>query len=378
MIRIVPALCAALPVAGCDTSAPAPKTEAAEAHAEGTVSLTAEQISAAGITLVRPSAGGEGAAIEASALIESDPQSTRIVAAPLEGRVVALNHNLGDTVRRGETLAVIESREAASLQADVESARTRLDLARATLDRDETLFARGFRPLREVEISRAAYREAETARRLARQRLLASGVRGGSLNRIAITAPISGQVIARNAVLGQTFAADAADTELFRIADLSRVSVTLSLLPADAARVRPGTTVEIRSAGRTREARIRFVSPALDESTRLVRMIADLDNRDGQWRVGEPVQARVRTNSDSRPGETLMIPAAAVQSIDNRPVVFVRTATGFRVVPVTLGRRDGSMVAVTQGLSGSETIAAANSFVLKAELGKGEAGHGEH
>ncbi|MEO9130965.1 MAG: efflux RND transporter periplasmic adaptor subunit, partial [Sphingomonas sp.] len=190
--------------------------------------------------------------------------------------------------------------------------------------------------------------------------------------------PISGRVIARTAILGQTFAADAAETEMFRVADLDRLSVALSLPPADAARVHPGASIEITSAGRRQQARIRFVSPALDADTRLVRVIADLDNRSGQWRVGEPVQARIQIDGSTVAGTPMMIPADAVQTVENRSVVFVRTRDGFRAVPITLGRRDGAMVAVTQGLSGSETIASTNSFTLKAELGKGEAEHGEH
>jgi cobalt-zinc-cadmium efflux system membrane fusion protein len=380
MYRLSAALCAVLVVAGCGPTTPEPATEnqAEKAHADESIALTPEQIAAAGITLVQPATGGGAATIEAAAIIESDPDRTRIVAAPVAGRIISLTRNLGDAVARGQTLAVIESREAASLHAEIERTRARADLARATLNRDEALYARGFRPLREVEISRAAYREAEVALRLARQQAEASGARGASLNRIAIKAPISGRVIARTAVLGQTFAADAAETELFRIADLDRLSVTLSLPPADAARARPGAGVEIASAGRSQQAHVRFVSPALDPDTRLVRVIADLDNRSGQWRAGEPVQARIRIDGGAASGTALMIPAEAVQTIENRSAVFVRTRDGFRAVPVTLGRRDGPMVAVTRGLSGSETIASANSFTLKAELGKGEAEHGGH
>jgi cobalt-zinc-cadmium efflux system membrane fusion protein len=380
MYRLSTALCAVLVVAGCGPTAPEPETEnqAEKAHADQSIALTPEQIAAAGITLVQPATGGAAAAIEAAATIESDPDRTRIVAAPVSGRIVSLTRNLGDAVARGQTLAVIESREAASLHAEIERTGARTDLARATMNRDEALYARGFRPLREVEISRAAYREAEVALRLARQQAEASGARGASLNRIAIKASISGRIIARTAVLGQTFAADAAETELFRIADLDRLSVTLSLPPADAARVRPGAAVEITSAGRRQQAGIRFVSPALDPDTRLVRVIADLDNRSGQWRAGEPVQARIQIDGSSAGGTALMIPAEAVQTIENRSVVFVRTRNGFRAVPITLGRRDGPMVAVTHGLAGNETIASANSFTLKAELGKGEAEHGGH
>ncbi|WP_342250476.1 efflux RND transporter periplasmic adaptor subunit [Sphingomonas sp. OTU376] len=373
MNRIAAALCVATLVAGCGKPAPEPEKEAAEAHADGAITLTAEQIAAANITLARPDRAGAGAAIEAPALIESDPDATRVVAAPLEGRVVSLTRNIGDPVRRGDVLAVIESREAANLQAEVEKARSRLTLASATLARDEALYARGFRPLREVEISKAAHEQAATDLRLARQRVAASGVRGGSLNRIVITAPISGRVVARTASLGQVFAADAAETELFRIAALDRLNVALSIAAADAARVRPGETMEVTGAGRMAVARVRLVSPALDPQTRLVRVVADLDNRRGQWRVGEPVQARIAVGGAGN--APLMVPATAVQTLENRPVLFVRTAQGFRVVPVTLGARDGAMVAILSGISGDDRVATTNTFTLKAELGKGEASH---
>ncbi len=373
MYRIAAALCAATLIAGCGAPAPQPENKTAEAHAEGTATLTAEQIASANITLIRPGRGGAGAAIEAPALLESDPDATRVVAAPLEGRVIALVRNLGDAVRRGETLAVIESRQAAGLQAEVEKARTRLELARKTLARDEALYARGFRPLREVEISRAAAEQAETDVRLARQQVAASGVRGGSLNRIVITAPIAGRVVARSAVPGQMFTADAAETELFRIAALERLSVVLSIAAGDAARVQPGNPVEVTAAGRTATARVRFVAPALDPQTRLVRVLADLDNRGGQWRAGEPVQARIEVAGAG--DAPLMVPATAVQTVENRPVLFVRTPQGFRTQPVTLGARDGAMVAILSGLADGEQIAATNTFTLKAELGKGEASH---
>ena len=72
---------------------------------------------------------------------------------------------------------------------------------------------------------------------------------------------------------------------------------------------------------------------------------------------------------------TVAVPSAAVQMIEDKPHVFVRTATGFKAVPVTLGRRNGGQVIVTAGLNGDERIASTNSFTLKAELGKGEASH---
>jgi cobalt-zinc-cadmium efflux system membrane fusion protein len=375
MLRSIAALCVALCLSGCGSPAAPPESGHEENHADGTIALTAEQIAAAGITLVQPSSAGAGAAIEAPALIESDPDATRIVAANVSGRIVALTRNLGDAVTRGDTLAVIESREVAALQGDVERTKTRLELARTTRDRDEALYAKGFRPLREVEISRAAYAEAEVALRQARQQVSATGVRGAGLNRIVIASPMSGRVIGRSAILGQSFSEDSEGAELFRIASLDRLNVTLSVSAADAARIKVGDRVDVSAAERQQQARVRFVSPVLDEQSRLVRVIAVLDNKAGLWRAGEPVQARIQIAAPSGSAGPLMIPAIAVQSIENRSVAFVRTRDGFKVAPVALGQRDGPLVAVTQGLTGRETIAGTNSFTLKAELGKGEAGH---
>jgi len=376
MKPIVAALPLTLLLATCGSDSP-PAENHAQAEAghgeEGVVTLTPQQIATAGIEVVSPSVGGNGGAIVVPALLESDPQATRIVAAPLPGRIVELRHNLGDRVRRGETLAVLESREAAGFQAEVQRTGAGAELARITLARDEALYAKGFRPLREVQISRAAARQADVALRLAREQVAASGARGGSYNRIVIVAPISGHIIARSAVLGQNFAADAAETELFRVARLDRLSVALSLSPADAGRVRPGTTVQVTAPGRTQSARIGFVSPALDAETRQVPAIAMLDNRSGQWRAGESVSASVQLPGT---GDTAVrVPSTAVQTVEGQSVVFVRTGTGFRAVPITLGRQDGAMVLVTDGLTGRERIAAANSFTLKSALGAAEAGH---
>ncbi len=338
--------------------------------AEGTIALTPRQITAAGLQIVRPSVTGGGGVLTLPATIEGDPQGTQVVSAAIGGRVVSLTRNLGQSIGRGQTLTIIESREAASLKAEVEAARARSALAQSNLRREQRLFAERVSPEQDLIAARTAATEASIALRLAQQQVAAAGGGGGALNRIGIASPIGGQVIARSVVLGQTVAADA---ELFRVADLSRVAVTVSLSPTDAGLVRPGSTVAITAGGRRSTARVSFVSPILDETTRQVPVIALVDNRAGLWRVGEPVTAAIQL-----PGAgsgTVTVPASAVQTVENRSVVFVRTPTGFTATPVAVGQASGSNVVITSGLTGREEIAATGSFTLKAELGKGEAEH---
>lgn len=329
------------------------------------VSLSARQIADAGIEVGRPTIGGIAGAIELPALVQGDPQAVQVVSATIGGRLVALNRNLGQSVGRGEALAIIESREAASLNAEVEAARARSALAQSNLLREQRLFAERVSPEQDLVAARTAATEANIAVRLAQQQLSATGGSGGALNRVAIRSPIAGQVIARPATLGQTVAAD---SELYRVANLSRVTIAASLSPADAGRVRPGTRVEVTSAGRRQTGRVTFVSPVLDESTKLVQVLATLDNVEGTWRVGEPVTVSILLPSTN--DRSIAVPSTAVQSVENKTVVFVRTPTGFKALPVTVGRRNGDQVVITAGLNGSERIATTNSFTLKAELGK--------
>ena len=384
MKKTIPAaLTLALLLTGCgsgpsEKDASAEKTAAAEgaehAEEEGVVELTQQQIGAAGIVLARVIRSG-GGSLTLPATVEGDPQGTQVVSAAIGGRVVSLTRNLGQTVGRGQTLAVIESREAATLNAEIEASRARLGLAESNLRREQRLFDQRVTAEQDLIAARTAAAEARIALRLAQQQVSAAGAGGGALNRIAIVAPLSGQIVARTATLGQTVAADA---ELFRVANLSRVSVTVSLSPADASKVRPGSEIEIVAGDRKSAARIDFVSPILDETTRLASVIAVIDNRAGQWRVGEPVTASIRLSNAGAAAGTVLVPGSAVQTVEGKPTVFVRTAQGFKATPVILGPPSGDNVVVTSGLKGDEQIAAAGSFTLKAELGKGEAEHGDH
>lgn len=353
---------------GAEKAEGAEASEAKEGPKDAVI-LSAQQIADAGIEVTRPTVGGEAGAIELSATIEGDPQGVQVVSASVGGRLVSLTRNLGQPVGRGDPLAVIESREAASLKAEVEAARARAVLAQTNLRREQRLFAERVSPEQDLVAARTAATEASIALRLAQQQLSATGSGGGALNRIAVRSPIAGQVIARSATLGQTVAADA---ELFRVANLSKITVATSLVPSDAGRVKPGARVEVTAAGRRQEGRVTFVSPILDETTRLVPVIVTLDNGGSTWRVGETVNVSILVPATG--DRTVAVPSAAVQMIEDKSFVFVRTPTGFRATPVTLGRTNGGQVVVTSGLTGSERIASTNSFTLKAELGKGEGG----
>jgi cobalt-zinc-cadmium efflux system membrane fusion protein len=215
---------------------------------------------------------------------------------------------------------------------------------------------------------------------IARQKLMALGVTDteiaglpqapdGTMRSQNIRAPISGRVAERKVEAGTAVGRDSLETELFVIVDLSRVWVELAVSSTDLPLVREGLPVDVALRGTTEpgSGKIVFVSPLLDKETRAARVVASLGNANGLWRPGSFVTAGIVVE---RRDAAVAVPFSAVQTVDGRKAVFVRTREGFEKRDVVLGRRDGPVVEIASGLSAGETVASSNTFSLKAELSK--------
>jgi len=347
------------------------KENAGEAEGkEDIVKLSDQQIKAAGIE-VMPIRKAFAGAIEAPAIIAADPKQAAVVSSSIGGRVVEVRRNLGEAVGRGEVLAVIESRDIAQLRADIDIAKRQSELTQATFKREERLYDEKVTSRQEFEVARSAAQEARTRLRLAEQQLAAvGGTGGGQLNRLSLRSPIKGHVTARQIALGDIVEPNA---HLFEVANLNELSIELSLSPSDAARVAVGSTVDVSTDDRTGTARITNVSRVLDPATRQVRAIAKLSNESGTWRIGETARASIALAGDPSGGQ-LAIPRTAVQTVEDKPSVFVREKYGFAIKHVVVGTAAAGYVKVMSGLDGDEQIAVSNTYLLKAEHGKGEAG----
>lgn len=332
------------------------------------VTLTDEQIQAAHIDIAGVRTAFSGA-VEAPAMIVADPAHAAVVSSSVSGRVIAVRKNLGENVAQGEALAVIESREVAQYSADVALARRQLELAEAGFKREDHLYAEKVSSRQEYELARAAVDDARTRLRLAEQQLAATGGAERSA-RLTLRAPIAGVVTARQIALGDVVDANA---KLFELANPNTLSVELSLAPADASHVAVGSVVDLSADGRSGTGRVAFVSRVLDPATRQIRAIASLLNPNGTWRIGETISAAVVLGGESSGGQ-LAVPRTAVQTIEDKPSVFIREKQGFTIRHVVLGKPAAGFVTVLSGLNGSERIATSNTYVLKAEHGKGEAG----
>ena len=120
------------------------------------------------------------------------------------------------------------------------------------------------------------------------------------------------------------------------------------------------------------EGHISYIGAVVVEDTRTVPVRAELPNPDGRWRPGLFVTARLTTKETTA---SVLIPKAAIQTIEGKPTVFVQTPEGFEARPVTLGQSNETHTEITAGLAAGERYAATETFVLKADLAKSEAEH---
>jgi len=181
---------------------------------------------------------------------------------------------------------------------------------------------------------------------------------------------IDGVVIEKHLTLGE--AVDR-DRQAFVVADLSTVWVELSLYQKDFGRVRPGQRVRVQAVagGAAADGEVSYVAPAIDPETRTTTARVELANPDRSWRPGMFVTAR---GHDPVPAE-VRVPSDAVQLREGQRVVFVETPDGFVPRTVTLGREGATQLEIATGLAAGERVATGNTFLLKAELGKGAAEH---
>jgi len=185
-----------------------------------------------------------------------------------------------------------------------------------------------------------------------------------------VLAPFDGVVVDRDAVLGE---AVTPERPILVIADLTTVWVDIAVYQKDLALVRPGQTVTIAAGYGLAEARgsVSYISPVLDQATRTATARVILPNPDGRWRPGLFVTAVVE---DPQPA-AVVVPRSALQRHDGGMVVFVDDGGRFAPRPVALGRLGRERAEVVSGLRAGERVAAANSFLVKAELEKGAGGH---
>ena len=349
---------------------------------EGKVQLADDTLKSAGIEIQAVGPRQMTTTFEVPGEIKADETRVAQVVPRLQGVVVEVASKEGDTIQRGDLMAVISSRELAEAKSTFLAAAQRLQFARGAMEREENLWKKKISAEQEYLEARRQFEEARLGQDLASQKLVAIGLTPAAVNalstaapeslpRYEIRAPITGTVVERHLTVGE---AVPADRTIFVIADLSSVWIDASIPAKDLARVRMGqvATIVATDLGLTAPGRITFIRSLIGEQSRRATARIVMPNTGGAWRSGSFVTVRLEQSSANVP---LTVPVSAIQTFRDWQVVFVRYGDWFEARPLTLGRSDGEWVEVLSGLKVGDRFAATNSFAVKAEIGKLGATH---
>ena len=319
--------------------------------------------------------------VTAPAKIEANPNRVSHAVLPVPGRIVRVMAKLGDAVKKGQPVVVIESPAAAEaettfLQSEsgVRQSQIALTKAESDLARLTDLFQHDAVAKKEVlsaettvGLSKAAVEQAQSAREQAKQKLELLGLTAGKVRQqITVTSPISGKVLEVSVVEGEFH--NEINAPMLTVADLSRVWATSEVPESDIRHYKAGggAAIElIAYPNQTFRATITRIADVVDKETRTVRVNAELDNSAG--RLLPEMFGRLKYTGAVEPSP--WIPDAAVIQIEGKDHVFVEISTGhFKLTPVTLGRRHDGGSSVASGVKAGDRIVTRGTVYVKAAL----------
>ena len=345
---------------------PADHHEEEDGQVVGFIPMTTAAAAQAGVSLVAVERGG-GQELKLPGRVAFAPGAEAAVDAPVAGVVTRVHVGPGDRVAVGSALVTLSSPDGAGSRATVDAAQAAADAARAAERRDRALFDQGWVAQARLDITAAKARRAEAELRAARARSGAYGAPSAD-GTVVVRSPIAGVVIAVRAAPGQALHQEA--LQVATVADLGRVELVFEAPPSAAGLVRVGDALSGSLPGEpTMTGMVTAIAPANARGVVLIRARPT----GSVPPAGTVVSARVRAAAGAG---ALTVPMDAVQTVEGAPSVFVAEGGGFRIHPVVTGRTVEGRIEILSGLTGSERIAGAGAFLLKAELAKGEAEHG--
>jgi len=391
-LRIFATACLAIfgmGLAACDRTA-APEAEAAAeggpaGDTKGTIHLSPEAIVSAGVTLGAAEIRPLRTEIETTGAVDFDQRRFAHVNPRVGGRVDATLAEVGDVVRSGQVLARVDSIALGEAIVEYLQAKARAELARETFERERGLFADRISSQQEMLAAQAAAREADAALRGAEEHLHLLGISDDHVRSLGydqprasiyeVRAPFAGTIVERHITLGEIVEPQ---SQLFQIADLSRLWVWIDVFERDLARVHLDDDVELHVDTYPETAfagKVVFLGSQIETGSRTARARIEVPNPDGKLRPG--MFARVRISdphaADGK-AETVSVLAVAESALQREGddfVAFIALGDGrFESRKVRTGRKGGGFVEILDGLSAGESVAVSGTFVLKSEASK--------
>lgn len=356
------------------------KDSSEEGHAEeGEIQLTSQQMVEQGLKVAVASTGlvEKLTTLPGKLVVNTDQQAQ--ISPNFSGYVEQVNVALGQSVQKGQTLAVLILPELIDQQANLRMAQANLDLARKDYQREQQLWSQGISAKQDYQRAENAYRQAQITVQSSQARLNALSASGNNNGRFLIKAPISGVISKKDIVVGENV--QLAD-QLFVIENLKDLWLEFNLPNTSNIHLQVGQILNFKTNGSDQnyQAKVQTLNPQADLQTGRLQVRAKVTTQADVLRPNVLVNVFV---TDAQAKTALRVQKKALQQVEGKPVVFVieseeKGLVHLKAQPIEVGvsSQDGQWLEVISGLTEGQKYIADGSFLLKSELEKDEAGHG--
>ena len=303
--------------------------------------------------------------------IDFDEQALTRIGASVTGRVTQINAQLGNEVKKGDTLALINSSELSNSQLAYLKARSEKEFHRRTVQRAKTLFEADVISAAELQRRESEYEVASAQTRAAQDQLRVLGVNLKAMEELATTgaidsvasvmATIKGIVVERKVTTGQVV--QPADV-LFTVADLSRVWAVAQVPEQQVAQVKVGQSVRIEVPALENEkliGKLIYVGQTVNPESRTVLVRTELENTSGRLKPSMLASMLI----EATPTKRVVVPITAIVREQDADYVFIEEKPGsFRLKPVRLSSEHNGQRVVLDGLSQGMRIVSDGAFHL--------------
>ena len=354
-------------ISGCKKSQPT----AASQTAQDPNLVMANESLLAQIKISVVSQGDVSDILRVAGQIDFDEQALTRIGASVTGRVTQINAQLGNEVKKGDTLALINSSELSNSQLAYLKARSEKEFHRRTVQRAKTLFEADVISAAELQRRESEYEVASAQTRAAQDQLRVLGVNLKAMEELATTgaidsvasvmATIKGVVVERKVTTGQVV--QPADV-LFTVADLSRVWAVAQVPEQQVAQVKVGQSVRIEVPALENEkliGKLIYVGQTVNPESRTVLVRTELENTSGRLKPSMLASMLI----EATPTKRVVVPITAIVREQDTDYVFIEEKPGsFRLKPVRLSSEHNGQRVVLDGLSQGMRIVSDGAFHL--------------
>ena len=342
--------------------------------ASNQIALTNEQIKNLAVEIGSLKPATNIPLLNAPAKVVIPPEHETLISAPQAALISRLNVTVGDSVKKGQVLATLNSPELVNLQHQYLQVSNAKQLAFNNFQRDKKLFDEGIIPQKRWQETHSFYQDRESELNNLQQMLKISGMSETAIQQLALThklnsqttlvAPINGVILERMATAGERLNALA---PLYRLANLEQLWLEIAIPHEQINSVKIGNLVTIVNSSAT--AKITLLGKSVNLTNQSVMARAVITANPESLRAGQSVNISVVQGNNSTAFE---VPNAAIAQNEGKAFLFVRNAKGFSVLPITVMGKQATTSMISGSLKGTEQIAVKGAVALKANwLGLG-------